>query len=134
MGFMKNYRFWTILFGTVLVSAMVGCAPVPPQAESSVPTTADATTTTTTTTVTTTNTAIPSKNEDFSFSATVIEVGEDYLMVQADADGPVYGEVCVVLQQAASVTAGDRIRVWHTGQMMPSLPPRIVATEIEMIS
>ena len=122
------WNFIACILCVALLSAVVGCAPVPPQVESSVPTAAD------TTAITTTTTAIPSQNEDFSFCATVMEVGEDYLMVQADAGGPIYGEVCVVLQQAVSVTAGDRIRVWHTGQMMPSLPPRIVATEIEMIS
>ena len=124
-------RVWLCLLGAVLLTGAAGCAETPSRTESSVPTTADTVATVTATTTTTTIPIIPSRNEDFTFYATVIE---DFLLVEADAGGLIYGEVCVVLQQAVSVKAGDRIRVWHTGQMMPSLPPRIVATEIEMIS
>ena len=123
-------RVWIYLLSAVLLTGAAGCAETPSRTESSVPTTAD---TVATVTATTTIPIIPSQNEDFTFYATVIEVGEDSLLVEADAGGSVVGEVCVVLQQAVSVKAGDRIRVWHTGQMMPSLPPRIVATEIEII-
>ena len=53
--------------------------------------------------------------------------------MQRQEGGQVAGQVRVLLQQPVSVAAGDRILVRHTGQVMPSMPPQLVATAIEKI-
>ena len=113
-----------ILFIGVLCMVMVFCAACggTEPADSSLPTV---------TTTTTISTAVVT--DEFSFIATVTEAGEDFLLVEAEEGSTIAGTVRVLLQQPASVTAGDRILVRHTGQMMPSLPPQIVATDIEKI-
>ncbi|MBQ8684477.1 MAG: hypothetical protein IJ518_08195 [Clostridia bacterium] len=86
---------------------------------------------TTTTTTTTTASAVP---DGLSFTATVADVGEGWLLVEADEGGFVSGTVRVLFEQAPSVAVGDRVTVWHSGQMMPSLPPQLVAVAIEKLS
>ena len=53
--------------------------------------------------------------------------------MEADADSDITGQVRVVTEETAAFAAGDRVTVRHTGQMMPSLPPQLVATRIEII-
>ena len=76
-------------------------------------------------------TTAPSIAKGPSFTATVLSVGEDWLLVAADAGSDISGQVRVVTDRVAAFAEGDRITVWHTGQMMPSLPPRLVATDVQ---
>ncbi len=80
----------------------------------------------------TTSTDKPMSEED-SLTATVVEAGEGWLLVEADAGSVIAGQVRVLTEQAAAFSAGDRVAIWHTGQMMPSLPPQLVATAVEKI-
>lgn len=130
MSFIKNYRFWAVLLCVVvLVSAGVALWLVlsrpeePTEPDVSVPVIA-----------TTTTAASPAVGEGYAFIGTVTEVGDGWLLVEGDADSALPGTVRVHVEGTLpAVQSGDRVAVWHTGQMMPSLPPQIVATRVEKI-
>lgn len=78
-----------------------------------------------------TTAAPPPMADDLSFTATVTQLGEDWMLVEAEAGSTVSGTVRVLFTQAPALSVGDRVLIRHTGQMMPSLPPQFVAVSIE---
>ena len=78
-----------------------------------------------------TTAAPPPMADDLSFTAAVTQLGEDWMLVEAEAGCAVSGTVRVLFTQAPALSVGDRVLIRHTGQMMPSLPPQVVAVSIE---
>lgn len=76
---------------------------------------------------------------EYQFDATVLEIHEDYLMVEALEGQTVAGEIQVWIglledNDVPELKTGDTIRITHDGKMTMSLPPQMSAVEpIEII-
>ena len=75
---------------------------------------------------------------EYQFDANVLEIKEEYIMVEALEGQTVAGEVQVwtgLLKEKDhfSIKAGDVVRITHDGKMTMSLPPQMSAVEIDVI-
>ncbi len=76
---------------------------------------------------------------EYQFDAKVLEIQEDYIMVEALDGQTVAGEVRVQIglltdKQVPKMKKGDVVRITHDGKMTMSLPPQMTAVdEIKVI-
>jgi hypothetical protein len=76
---------------------------------------------------------------EYQFDAIVLEIHDDYIMVEALEGQQIVGEVRVQLgllteKQIPNMKKGDTVRITHDGKMTMSLPPQMTAVEeIEII-
>ena len=73
------------------------------------------------------------------FDATVLEVYDDYIMVEALASQDIVGEVRVQIgllkeDEIPALEKGDTVRITHDGRMTMSLPPQMTALEICLLT
>lgn len=78
----------------------------------------------------------PTENQ---FDATVLEILDDYIMVEALEEQDIVGEVRVQTgllteTEMPELKEGDVVRVTHDGKMTMSLPPQMTAVELIKIS
>lgn len=74
----------------------------------------------------------PAENQ---FDAKVIEIYDEYIMVEALEEQDVVGEVRVQIgllsqDEILEIKKGDTVRITHDGKMTMSLPPQMTAVEI----
>ena len=74
----------------------------------------------------------PAENQ---FDAKVIEIYDEYIMVEALEEQEVVGEVRVQIgllsqDEILEIKKGDTVRITHDGKMTMSLPPQMTAVEI----
>lgn len=72
------------------------------------------------------------------FDATVLEIMDDYIMVEASEGQDIVGEVRVQTgllseTEMPELKKGDVVRVTHDGKMTMSLPPQMTAVELMKI-
>lgn len=70
----------------------------------------------------------------YQFDAKVMEVNEDYIMVEALEGQTVVGEVRVQTgllseDEIPELEKGDTVRITHDGKMTMSIPPQMTAVE-----
>ena len=81
----------------------------------------------------------PAVASEYQFDAIVLEIHDDYIMVEALEGQQIVGEVRVQLglltkKQIPNMKQGDTVRITHDGKMTMSLPPQMTAVdEIEII-
>lgn len=71
---------------------------------------------------------------DYQFDAKVIEINEDYIMVEVLEGQTVAGEVRVQTgllskDEIPELKKGDTVRITHDGKMTMSIPPQMTAVE-----
>lgn len=76
---------------------------------------------------------------EYQFDATVLEICEEYLMVDALGGQNVAGEVKVWISllkddSLLGVKVGDTVRITHDGKMTMSIPPQMSAVELIQLS
>lgn len=78
---------------------------------------------------------IPFKPAENQFDAKVLEIYDDYIMVEAMEGQDIVGEVRVQLgllekKEIPNLEKNDIVRITHDGKMTMSLPPQMTAVEI----
>ena len=76
---------------------------------------------------------------EYQFDATVLEICEEYLMVDALEGQNVAGEVKVWVaalknDALSGIKVGDTVRITHDGKMTMSIPPQMSAVELIQLS
>ncbi len=108
---------WILIFSLAIVGVIAGCKAKETtnekQAEEAVPT-------------------------EYQFDAIVLEIHEEYIMVEALEGQTVAGQVQVwtgLLNELgySKMKVGDVVRITHDGKMTMSLPPQMSAVEIKVI-
>lgn len=81
---------------------------------------------------------ISSKPAENQFNAKVLEIYDDYIMVEALEGQDIVGEVRVQLglisrNDMPKLKKNDTVRITHDGKMTMSLPPQMIALDITLI-
>ena len=81
---------------------------------------------------------ISSKPAENQFDAKVLEIYDDYIMVEALEGQDIVGEVRVQLglisrNDMPKLKKNDTVRITHDGKMTMSLPPQMIALDITLI-
>ena len=82
---------------------------------------------------------ISSKPAENQFDAKVLEIYDDYIMVEALEGQDIVGEVRVQLgllekKEIPNLEKNDIVRITHDGKMTMSLPPQMTAIKIMLIN
>jgi len=76
---------------------------------------------------------------EYQFDAKVLEIQDDYILVEALEGQQIVGEIRVQIgllteKQVPRMKKGDTVRITHDGKMTMSIPPQMTAVEeIEII-
>lgn len=82
---------------------------------------------------------IPTEPAENQFDAKVLEIYDEYIMVEALEGQDVVGEVRVQIgllkkDEIPKLNQGDNVRITHDGKMTMSLPPQMTAEELLVIN
>ncbi len=82
---------------------------------------------------------IPTEPAENQFDAKVLEIYDEYIMVEALEGQDVVGEVRVQIgllkkDEIPKLNQGDNVRITHDGKMTMSLPPQMTAVELLVIN
>lgn len=81
----------------------------------------------------------PNEASEYQFDAKVLEIQDDYILVEALEGQQIVGEIRVQIgllteKQVPRMKKGDTVRITHDGKMTMSIPPQMTAVEeIEII-